>query len=241
MVHNQSICSKKCVRKYRTEKQKDYYRRKNPKIEKTSVCVICDSQFSVKPKSRPKCCSKECSAVLTKFRHKAYREDPEFLEKQRVYSQKAQNSDARKKWMAENKDRLRKNNIEYVKNRKSEDKVFHMALAMRSSVSRMLKQQRQTATLKDIVSYSPEELKNHLESQFRDGMSWENYGRLGWHIDHKKPLTAFHFFNKEGNINMDELRACMSLDNLQPLWYDENIRKGGLRKMRTTFKERKAN
>jgi hypothetical protein len=74
-----------------------------------------------------------------------------------------------------------------------------------------------------MCDYTPEELKKHLESQFRPGMSWENYGRFGWHIDHKRPLSSFDFFNKDGSINIEEIRACMTLDNLQPLWRKENL------------------
>ena len=35
----------------------------------------------------------------------------------------------------------------------------------------------------------------HLENQFVEGMTWENYGK--WHIDHIKPLCTFDHSNND--------------------------------------------
>jgi hypothetical protein len=67
----------------------------------------------------------------------------------------------------------------------------------------------------DILGYSALELKEHIEKQFKEGMSWENWGE--WHIDHKKPVSSFDKSEKISIIN--------SLDNLQPLWAKENLSK----------------
>lgn len=69
----------------------------------------------------------------------------------------------------------------------------------------------------DIIGYTPDELKVHLESQFKDGMSWEN--RSEWHIDHIKPVSVFI---KEG---ITDPKIINALDNLQPLFATENLRK----------------
>ena len=71
----------------------------------------------------------------------------------------------------------------------------------------------------DILKYPPEDLINHLEKQFTEGMTWENYGE--WHVDHKLPITSFNI----QEIGDNEFMKCWSLNNLQPLWGDENIRK----------------
>lgn len=72
-----------------------------------------------------------------------------------------------------------------------------------------------------LVGYSLEELKNHLESQFKDGMKWENYGVKGWHIDHVKPKSLFKIVSED----CSEFKECWALSNLQPLWGADNIRK----------------
>lgn len=69
-----------------------------------------------------------------------------------------------------------------------------------------------------LLGYTPDDLKRHLERQFTEGMSWDNYGRDGWHIDHRIPLSAFNY---ETPDHIDFKRAW-SLSNLQPMWAREN-------------------
>jgi hypothetical protein len=67
-----------------------------------------------------------------------------------------------------------------------------------------------------LLGYTSNELKIHLESLFKDGMSWENYGK--WHVDHIRPIVSF---------DKNELPSIVnSLSNLQPLWAYENLLKG---------------
>lgn len=69
------------------------------------------------------------------------------------------------------------------------------------------------------ILFTPQQLQLRLECQFKEGMSWDNYGVYGWHIDHKKPLVLFNLSTEDGLRN-----ACM-LSNLQPLWAIDNLRK----------------
>jgi hypothetical protein len=68
----------------------------------------------------------------------------------------------------------------------------------------------------DILGYTPLELKNHLESLFKEGMTWENYGE--WHVDHIKPICKFDKTELSSTVN--------ALENLQPLWAKDNLIKG---------------
>jgi len=76
---------------------------------------------------------------------------------------------------------------------------------------------------RDILGFGPVELMAHLQSLFLPGMTWENYGYRGWHIDHKKPVCSFQF----RTVDDPGFKECWSLTNLQPLWSLENFRKGG--------------
>ena len=73
----------------------------------------------------------------------------------------------------------------------------------------------------DLLGYTREQLISHLEKQFSPGMSWENYGSNGWHIDHIVPLSAFNYTDPS---HIDFKRAW-ALSNLRPLWAAENLRK----------------
>jgi hypothetical protein len=70
----------------------------------------------------------------------------------------------------------------------------------------------------DIIGCTPKELKTYIESLFYDGMSWDNYGLFGWHIDHIKPLSSAN--------NLDEMLKLNHYTNLQPLWWKDNLSKG---------------
>lgn len=71
-----------------------------------------------------------------------------------------------------------------------------------------------------LIGCSIEQLRQHLESQFIDGMSWENHGIKGWHIDHIIPCDYFDLFDPV------QQSTCFHYSNLQPLWWIDNLRKG---------------
>lgn len=66
------------------------------------------------------------------------------------------------------------------------------------------------------------ELRAHLEARFKSGMTWTNWGRLpgSWQIDHIRPLASFDLTDR------DQLLEACHYTNLQPLWWQENLKKG---------------
>ena len=74
-------------------------------------------------------------------------------------------------------------------------------------------------TTRDLLGCNMEQLKNHLSSMFLPGMSWENYGQDGWHIDHIIPCAEFDL------TNQDQRKKCFHYTNLQPLWAKDNYAK----------------
>ena len=83
-----------------------------------------------------------------------------------------------------------------------------------------LKGKTKKASLTEYLGCSIAELKVHLESKFQHGMTWENYGLNGWHVDHIKPLSKIDLSTIEG------IKEACSYHNLQPLWWRDNIIKG---------------
>jgi hypothetical protein len=120
-----------------------------------------------------------------------------------------------------NKDKIREIRRNYEKTRKSNDPIYKLIANFRTAIYIVLKENNMNkyGHYFEILKYTPEQLSNHLENQFTDGMTWENYGE--WHVDHKLPITSFDF--KE--IGDEEFSKCWSLDNLQPMWAEDNIRK----------------
>jgi hypothetical protein len=68
------------------------------------------------------------------------------------------------------------------------------------------------------VGCNLQDLQNHLQSTFKEGMSWGNYGKE-WHIDQIIPCSAWKLSNE------NELKMCFHYTNLQALWASDNIYK----------------
>lgn len=77
---------------------------------------------------------------------------------------------------------------------------------------------KKTYTIEELIGCNTENLKQHLENQFKSNMSWKNYGLGGWEIDHIKPLASAK--------TKEELYNLFHYTNLQPLWASENRSKG---------------
>lgn len=74
----------------------------------------------------------------------------------------------------------------------------------------------------DIVGYTVHDLKIHLEKKFTGEMNWELFISGKIHIDHIKPKSKFSYKSLEDT----EFKDCWSLENLQPLYARDNMRKG---------------
>lgn len=121
------------------------------------------------------------------------------------------------KWKANNRLKTRMHDLnKRLKNKNNP--LFRIKQSVRGAIWRAidgsLKKKSKTF---DVLGYTAEELKIHLEGLFLEGMNWDNYGE--WHIDHRRPIASFDF-----NTDHDIFLAW-SLDNIQPLWAGENIRK----------------
>lgn len=71
-----------------------------------------------------------------------------------------------------------------------------------------------------LLGCSIDELKRHIESLWKPGMTWENWKRHGWHVDHIRPCASFDL------TDLDQQRQCFHYTNLQPLWAFDNLSKG---------------
>lgn len=72
----------------------------------------------------------------------------------------------------------------------------------------------------EYIGCSTEQLKSYLESKFQPGMGWHNWGRDGWHIDHIIPISSFDL------NDTDQFKKAFHYTNLQPLWAEDNLKKG---------------
>lgn len=126
-----------------------------------------------------------------------------------------------KMWRTGNeKHKERVNKYELEKTR-SEPK-YRLCKRTRTAVWQCLKERNinKTNSTFQLLGYTIEELMQHLEKQFVDGMTWDNYGQ--WHVDHIRPMSSFNFTSPDD----PEFKECWALSNLQPLWWPDNLSKG---------------
>lgn len=124
-----------------------------------------------------------------------------------------------KKKLKQNRE-WRKNNPERVKELKREWYSVpenRISMTLRTRLSRLLNSESKEVC--DLVGCSSKFLKQHIESQFKRGMRWENYGTF-WHIDHIIPCAAYDFSDRSQALE------CFNWQNLRPLKAVENMRKG---------------
>jgi len=100
---------------------------------------------------------------------------------------------------------------------------YRIAWNLRSRVRRAMHGIDKSASTLVLLGCSVQKLKTYLERRFLSGMSWANYGKYGWHLDHKKPCAWFDLRKPA------QQRECFHYTNLQPLWAFDNQSKGGRR------------
>ena len=107
----------------------------------------------------------------------------------------------------------------YVRKRRENDPMFKLKLLIRNRIKNILRAKKITTKHKslDLIGCTPKFLKSHIEKQFREGMTWDNHKKNGWHIDHIIPLDMAE--NEE-----DIIKLC-HYTNLQPLWASDNHKK----------------
>jgi hypothetical protein len=126
------------------------------------------------------------------------------------------------KWREDNREHVNRYAREYEAKRCKEDPKYKLGKRTRTAVYTCLKEANvaKYRSTFQLLGYTLEELMNHLEALFTEGMTWENYGE--WHVDHKIPMTSFNF----ESTNDLGFKECWCLDNLQPLWGPDNLSKG---------------
>lgn len=158
-----------------------------------------------------------------KYKKEEYARDPEKFRKRRIEYRK-KDPEKYKRLSRESYQRNRENNVrrsvENVRKKLKTDPVFKMEHRLRTRMWLAVKGKRDSKCIRNYVGCDINKLKEHLESQFTEGMSWNNYGYRGWHIDHIKPCASFDLSNDS------EVKECFHYSNLQPLWFKDNLTKG---------------
>ena len=127
-----------------------------------------------------------------------------------------------RKYYEANKDKIREYREENRKIKYKKDPNFKLKRLLRSRLLTALKNNNINKTSKslELLGCTVQKAREHIEKQFKEGMTWDNHGHKGWHIDHIIPCASFDLTDPE------QQKKCFHYTNLQPLWADENLSKG---------------
>lgn len=191
------------------------------KIEKDFI------EFS-KDKSRKDGYQKKCKICSKKYKitsigyHKNYNiinsNKKKVYNKQYYVKNKEVIKELNNKYRLENKEKTNEYYRDYNKNRKLVEPIYKLICNTRNLIRMSMKGNGYTKKSKtyEILGCTFEEFKQHLESKFTEGMTWENQGK--WHMDHIYPVSLATDENHLIQLN--------HYTNFQPLWAEDNLKKG---------------
>jgi len=204
---------------------KNYFIKNSDKIKERNQKYYRDNKELISEKS--KIFRKKNKDKLLELSKKYYRENADkvkentkYHKKNNIEKYKEYYKNYNKQYKLDNPEKIKILNKKYRKNKLSIDPIFRLKITVRGRVYNFLKSKNIVKNNKtfDIVGCTPQFLKEYLETQFTEGMSWDNHGQYGWHIDHIIPLSSAN--------TKEEIYKLCHYTNLQPLWAEDNLKKG---------------
>lgn len=223
----QKTCSEECRKILIKQRKKKLNDTKPRKTFEERVCKYCGEKFTPKYYNQIFCCKEHQVA---------------FYDETNYISEKG------KKYYENNKEKIQKKHSEYYfankekvlergrKNRakrQATDPDYILKKRIREQIRHHLKRYNLTKDFHtfELLGYDVSELYKRLESQFeanskegKEPLSWENMGKV-WDIDHIVACASFNFANEDGTTNKEEVKKCWRLENVQPMYSDDNRRK----------------
>ena len=128
--------------------------------------------------------------------------------------------EGKRRWNGDNPDKVKGYKKKNHKLRKQTDPFYRSICNLRKRTAKYLKQLgvKKDSSMFIMVGCTPQEFRVYLEGKFLEGMSWDNYGINGWHIDHIIPISSAN--------TLEEVKKLCHHTNFQPLWAEDNIKKG---------------
>jgi len=196
-------------------------------------CFKCDNNLPFdsfyKNKARKDGLQTYCKNCMAKVNAQSFQDHkPDRIKKNLEYQKTDKSKEYKRNWANnkyQNDEEHRKKCIENVVKREREllknNEEFRLVKTLRSRLYKAISQIKaeKSDTTMNLTGCTIKELKNYLEEKFTEGMTWDNHG--DWHIDHIKPICAFDLSSEE------EQKRCFHFTNLQPLWAEDNLSKGG--------------
>ena len=199
---------KKCNKCQKLKNTSDFYKHPANKDRLFHICKDCLKSYvkNYKKSDKYKKYSKEYkNTEKYKEYYRKYRKTEKVKQKYREYEKSPEH---------------RKRRRVYENDKNSNDIQYRLAKLLRTRLRLAIKGNFRGGSAVKNLGCSISELKTYIENKFQPGMAWNNHGE--WHIDHIKPLASFDL------TKQNEILIAIHYSNLQPLWAEDNLKKGSL-------------
>lgn len=189
----------------------DFGNRSHTKDGKSYWCKVCHND-NVKAHHK----TEQGKKTLSKNYKKYYNKD---IDQSRLYHKDYRDNNPEQLKQTRSKAVKEGKVAKYQRDKRKSDQHFRLRGILTNRIRTALKFKTKAKQTLILLGCSLEEFKAHLESQFTEGMSWDNQGQFGWHIDHIVPCSYFDL------LDSFQQQLCFHWTNYQPLWRNDNIKK----------------
>ncbi len=205
-----TLCNNDRINKWRlSNRERDCANKKKWYIENIAKAKVASKKWAV--------ANPEKVLIMQRNWHKANPEKVKTIPSDWRKANPEKYRDLQEKWKRNNPEKLKEQRKQYhAKSRSTVKGKLNNNVSSRINSS-LKNKSKANRHWEDLVGYTIEQLKKHLEKRFTPEMTWENYGKV-WEIDHKIPVSVFNYERPEDI----DFRICWSLKNLQPLEAKEN-------------------
>lgn len=195
------------------EKRKEYYIKNK---------ILIAEKHRLHRESNPEKTKETTQRYRTRNREKILIANKEYRQKNKdkikEYQSKPEVIARRRANKLKNKQKINANKRYKEKLRRNIDPTYKLITNQRTRITGILKKHKTSKTL-DLLGCSAQFLRQYIEDQFLEGMTWDNYGTYGWHVDHITPCSSFDL------TDIKQQKICFHYTNLQPLWAIDNLKK----------------
>jgi hypothetical protein len=173
---------------------------------------------------------KSCKRLKDKKSHEKYKDKRNMLCNEHYAKNRKKYNILGKEWRINNKEKINQRRIRMRKHDSSvslknhhkkykENIQYRISCTLRGRFRQAVDNCYKSGSAIKLLGVPIDIFKIHIEQQFTKGMTWENYGLHGWHIDHIRPCASFDLTDPE------QQKQCFHYTNLQPLWAEDNLKK----------------
>lgn len=191
------------------------------------VCAKCKAEKPLgafyKNRTKGDGFASSCKVCTDKYSKQYYGKYKEKLSK--YYQEHRQKNKERylkygEEYRKNNKDKINNYAKQYFKKRMETEPNFKIHHTLNKRLGNALKSKKKSLDAEKLLGCTLEFFREYIASKFIEGMAWGNYGYYGWHLDHIVPCAKFVL------SDVEQQKQCFHYTNMQPLWAEDNLKKG---------------